>query len=130
MSERQKYAAEYAMQMLQNGQMPSEELLQSAGLSAADARKLMKQTTTGGGGTARTPTPKPTPTPSSPGINLVGAEDGAAAANGNVTTLNPTTPAGPVNQNQKPLPTLTWTTPVDQILQNGLINNANNHRKK
>lgn len=58
MSSDQKYAADYAMAILQMGQMPSEELLQAAGLSAEDAQKLMAQlTTTGGGGPGST---KPT----------------------------------------------------------------------
>ena len=43
MSSDQKYAAQYALAILQNGQMPSAELLQAAGLSAADAKKLMAQ---------------------------------------------------------------------------------------
>ena len=50
MSEQQKYAAEYAMQLLQMGHMPSDELLQQAGLSAADAKKLKKNTGTAAGG--------------------------------------------------------------------------------
>ena len=50
MSAQQKYAAEYAMSILQMGQMPSEELLRQAGLSAEDAAKLMAQISKGGGG--------------------------------------------------------------------------------
>ena len=50
MSAQQKYAAEWVMQTLANGQMPSEELLEAAGLSAADAQKLMAQATSGGTG--------------------------------------------------------------------------------
>lgn len=50
MSAQQKYAAEWVMQTLASGQMPSEELLEAAGLSAADAQKLMAQATTGGTG--------------------------------------------------------------------------------
>jgi len=53
MSANQKYAADYVMAILQNGQMPSEELLEMAGLSAEDAQKLMAQITTGGGGTTK-----------------------------------------------------------------------------
>ena len=49
MSAQQKYAADYAIAILQNGQMPSEELLQAAGLSADDAA-LMKARISGGGG--------------------------------------------------------------------------------
>ena len=47
----QKYAAEYVMAILENGQMPSEALLEQAGLSAEDAAKMMAQleVTTGGG---------------------------------------------------------------------------------
>ena len=48
MSSDQKYAAQYALSILQSGQMPSEELLRQAGLSAEDAKKLMAQI--GGGG--------------------------------------------------------------------------------
>jgi len=50
MSSDQKYAAEYAMSILQNGQMPSLELLKQAGLSEADAQKLMAQLKSGGSG--------------------------------------------------------------------------------
>lgn len=50
MSASQKYAAEYAMSILQNGQMPSEVLLLQAGLSAEDAQKMMAQLSSGGGG--------------------------------------------------------------------------------
>lgn len=50
MSAQQKYAAEYAMSILQMGQMPSDELLQQAGLSAEDAAKLKAQISKGGGG--------------------------------------------------------------------------------
>lgn len=49
MSTQQKYAAEWAMQILANGQMPSEEMLKAAGLSAADAQKMMAQIVAGGG---------------------------------------------------------------------------------
>ncbi|MCR5566207.1 MAG: hypothetical protein K6F61_05095 [Clostridiales bacterium] len=48
MSSEQKYAAEYAMQILANGQMPSADLLQKAGLSAADAQKMMAKLKKGG----------------------------------------------------------------------------------
>ena len=52
MSTKQKYAADWAMQILANGQMPTEEMLRDAGLSAADAQKLMAQIETAiGGGT-------------------------------------------------------------------------------
>ena len=49
MSAQQKYAAEYAMQILAMGQMPSEELLMQAGLSAEDAQKMMAKIASGGG---------------------------------------------------------------------------------
>lgn len=52
MSAQQKYAAEYALSILQMGKMPSEALLQQAGLSAEDAAKLMAQIKKGGGGNA------------------------------------------------------------------------------
>ncbi|MBP5725941.1 MAG: hypothetical protein J6Y48_02585 [Clostridia bacterium] len=50
MSEQQKYAYNYAMAILEKGQMPSDEMLKAAGLSKEDAKKLMKQVTSGGGG--------------------------------------------------------------------------------
>lgn len=50
MSADQKYAAQYCMSILQNGQMPSDALLAAAGLSREDAQKMMAQLTTGGGG--------------------------------------------------------------------------------
>ena len=43
MSAQQKLAAEYVSQILANGQMPSAELLAAAGLSQADAAKMMAQ---------------------------------------------------------------------------------------
>jgi hypothetical protein len=49
MNSQQKYAYETAMMILQKGQMPSTQLLQQAGLSAADAKKLQAQIKTGGG---------------------------------------------------------------------------------
>lgn len=52
MSTQQKYAADWAMQILANGQMPTAEMLRDAGLSAEDAQKLMAQIETAiGGGT-------------------------------------------------------------------------------
>lgn len=53
MSTQQKYAAEYAMQILANGGTPSDELLRQAGLSGADAAKLVAapiEVAAGGGG--------------------------------------------------------------------------------
>ena len=50
MSQEQKYAAEYAMQLLAIGQTPSDELLAMAGLSAEDAAKLMPQPVVAAGG--------------------------------------------------------------------------------
>lgn len=50
MSAQQKYAADYALMMLQNGQMPTEEMLEAAGLSAEDAKKLLAQPASGGSG--------------------------------------------------------------------------------
>lgn len=57
MSDQQKYAYNYVMEILQGGQMPSLELLQAAGLSEADAQKIMSQyaRTTGGGSGGYTP---------------------------------------------------------------------------
>ncbi len=48
LSSEQKYNFQTAMQILANGQMPSAELLEAAGLSAEDAQKLMAQPATGG----------------------------------------------------------------------------------
>ena len=50
MSAQQKYNYEIAMNILANGQMPSQELLESIGLSAEDAQKLMAIITVSGGG--------------------------------------------------------------------------------
>lgn len=50
-SEDRKYAADYAAQILANGQMPSAELLARAGLSEADARAMMAQLQAAGGST-------------------------------------------------------------------------------
>lgn len=55
MNSQQKYAYETAMMILQKGQMPSTQLLQQAGLSAADAKKLQAQIQTGGRGGSGTP---------------------------------------------------------------------------
>lgn len=49
MTNEQKRAAEYAMSILANGQMPSLELLKAAGLSEEDAMKMMAQLKSGGG---------------------------------------------------------------------------------
>jgi len=53
MSSDQKYAAEYALAILQNGEMPTLEMLQAAGLSEEDAEKLRAklEVTASGGGT-------------------------------------------------------------------------------
>jgi len=50
MTNDQKYAAQYAMAILENGQMPSLELLKAAGLSEEDAQKLMAQLVPAGSG--------------------------------------------------------------------------------
>lgn len=50
MTNDQKYAYQTAMAILENGQMPSEELLMAAGLSAEDAAKLMAQIEASGTG--------------------------------------------------------------------------------
>jgi len=49
MSASQKQAAEYAMNILANGKMPSSALLKKAGLSTADAKKLKAQIKKSGG---------------------------------------------------------------------------------
>ena len=55
LSAEQKTSAQYALAILESGSMPSDDLLQAAGLSAEDAEKLKAQTETtggtGGGGT-------------------------------------------------------------------------------
>ena len=53
MNAEQKYAAEYAMQILANGQMPSEAMLQVAGLSAEDAQKMIAKIAASGGGSGK-----------------------------------------------------------------------------
>ena len=50
MSTQQKYAAEYCMQVLANGSMPTEAMLKAAGLSSKDAKKMMQKKSSGGGG--------------------------------------------------------------------------------
>lgn len=55
MSDDRKYAYETAMSMLQAGQMPSDDMLMAAGLSAEDAQKILAAfQPTGGGGGGRT----------------------------------------------------------------------------
>ena len=49
MTDQQKYYAEYVNAILANGQMPSAEMLKAAGLSEADAKKLLAQLGGGGG---------------------------------------------------------------------------------
>lgn len=64
MSTEQKYAAEYCMQILAAGGMPTDELLRQAGLSAEDAAKLMAQPVVaagGGGGGGGSPKPNGNP---------------------------------------------------------------------
>ena len=55
MSEEKKYAYNYATAILANGQMPSAELLKAAGLSEADARKMMAQAAAKGSRGSSTP---------------------------------------------------------------------------
>ena len=50
MSDQQKYAYNYAMAILEKGQMPSDDMLKAAGLSKEDAQKLIKKVSGGGGG--------------------------------------------------------------------------------
>lgn len=50
MNAQQQYAAQYAMQVLANGQMPSAQLLGEAGLNPSDAQKMMAQLAAIGGG--------------------------------------------------------------------------------
>jgi hypothetical protein len=55
MSTEQKQAASWVEQILAMGQMPSAELLAAAGLSEADAQKLMAQIQAGGSGKKKAP---------------------------------------------------------------------------
>lgn len=50
MSAEQKYNMQLALAILEQGKMPSEEMLAAAGISAEDAQLLMAQIATGGGG--------------------------------------------------------------------------------
>lgn len=50
MSDQQKYAYNYAMAILEKGQMPSDDMLKAAGLSKEDAQKLIKKVSGGVGG--------------------------------------------------------------------------------
>ena len=61
MSSDQKYAYQYAMAILENGQMPTAELLAAAGLSPEDAAKLMAIIAPAGGGPQKTQEPKGAP---------------------------------------------------------------------
>ena len=54
MSDQQKYAYNYAMAILEKGQMPSDDMLKAAGLSKEDAQKLIKKVSSGGGGRKKT----------------------------------------------------------------------------
>ena len=108
MSTQQKYAAEYAMQILANGQMPSEQLLQEAGLSAEDAAKMIAQLVEVGGGGGSpgkkddTTNDDDTGNTSSNPKSLLGAQHGAITNltnAGNIADkmLTVTKPAGPIN---------------------------------
>ena len=52
MSTQQKQAAQYALQILASGKMPTEEMLENAGLSAEDAQLMMAKAS-GSGGAAK-----------------------------------------------------------------------------
>ena len=52
-----QYAYNYAMAILQNGQMPSKTILKLAGLTEEDAKKLIKKASSGGGGGGKKKTP-------------------------------------------------------------------------
>ena len=60
MSDQQKYAYNYAMAILEKGQMPTDDMLKAAGLSKEDAQKLIKKVSGGGG---RTPKKEKEPEP-------------------------------------------------------------------
>lgn len=53
----QSLAVNWVQSMLANGQMPSDDMLAQAGLSRADAEKLMAKTSSGGGSRNTTPPP-------------------------------------------------------------------------
>lgn len=87
----QKVAANYAMAILENGQMPSLEMLTAAGLSEEDAQKLMaeaQQIMVYGGGAPATAeeTPKS-------GVNVVTrTPTTSSTASGGVVNITPTAP--------------------------------------
>ena len=54
MSDQQKYAYNYVTAILEKGQMPSDDLLKAAGISKEDAKKMMKQISSGGVGRKKT----------------------------------------------------------------------------
>lgn len=128
MSTEQKYAAEYCMQILAAGGMPTDELLRQAGLSAEDAAKLMAQPAVaagggGGGGGGGTPAAPSTPksTGSSKPKSLLGAIDGATVAMQKQQTPEKVTPAGPINTNiNVPAAQAPQKQTVEQILKNGI----------
>ena len=98
MSSQQKYAAQYALAILEKGQMPSEELLAAAGLSAQDAQALMTKISSGGPGKPKTTTETqitPIDLMAAMNVERIKAEDQAAWNAANTVR----TPAGPVNQN-------------------------------
>ena len=91
MSNEQKYAYETAMQILANGQMPSEGLLLAAGLSAEDAQLLMAQVAAAGGGggggtTRKTDTPQSTGDPEVEAAYAQGSQVGPWQAYGQYKT--------------------------------------------
>lgn len=70
MSSDQKYAYQYAMTILENGQMPSAELLAAAGLSPEDAAKLMAVIAPAGGSGSRKPPENETTVPRTGGMTF------------------------------------------------------------
>ena len=79
----QNMAASYVTSMLANGQMPSAALLAAAGLTEADARKLLQQVQSGGGGRPSKDSDKT----QNKILSTVGATVGSALANamGNIS---------------------------------------------
>lgn len=88
----QKVAANYAMAILENGQMPSLEMLMAAGLSEEDARKLMAQAQQvmayGGGGAAAKEEEAP-----KTGVNVVNRTPyTSSTSSGGMVNITPTAP--------------------------------------
>jgi len=127
----QKVAANYAMAILENGQMPSLEMLMAAGLSEEDARKLMAQAQQvmayGGGGATKKEEEAP-----KTGVNVVTKTPNTSSTSGggmvNITPTAPTTRKTTTPVTSTPVKTATFedlTKQIQQKLQDAL-NKAKN----